>query len=93
MAMQPPRKRPSCGMAMTTLGADSIADGVVGEGLKISHGGVAGVLRAAGTAIPVDQSDPPDLQCLSSPHHELVEPRLGGPDDFRVHRLDQPVDR
>jgi hypothetical protein len=40
-----------------------------------------------------DRSDASDLQCLSSPHHKLVEPRLGGPDDFRVHRLDQPVDR
>ena len=38
-------------------------------------------------------SDASDLQCLSSPHHEFVEPRLGGLDDFRVHRLDQPVDR
>ena len=35
----------------------------------------------------------PDLHCLSSPHHKLVEPRLGGPYDFRVHRLDQPFDR
>jgi len=40
-----------------------------------------------------DRSDASDLQYLSSPHHKLIEPRLGGPDDFRVHRLDQPVDR
>jgi hypothetical protein len=25
--------------------------------------------------------------------NEFVEPRLGGSDDFRVHRFDQPVDR
>ena len=63
-----------------------------GKGSR-SATGRAGVLRAAGAAIPVDQSDAPDLQCLGSPHHELVEPRLGGPNDFCVHRLDQPVDR
>jgi hypothetical protein len=40
-----------------------------------------------------ERSDAPDLQCLGSPHHEFVEPRLGGSDDFRVHRFDQPVDR
>ena len=49
--------------------------------------------EGGGRANPVDRSHAPDLQCLSSPHHQLVEPRLGGPDDFRVHRLDQPVDR
>ena len=38
------------------------------------------------------RSHAPDPQRLSSPHHKLVEPRLRGPDDFRVHRLDQPVD-
>ena len=38
-------------------------------------------------------SHAPDLQYLSSPHHQLVEPPLGGVDDLRVHCLDQLIDR
>ena len=37
---------------------------------------------SGGAANPVDRSDAPDLQCLSSPHHKLVEPRLGRPCRF-----------
>ena len=59
----------------------------LGEALRNGSGGRRRERPTCG------RSDAPDLQCLSSPHHELVEPRLGGPDDFRVHLLDQPVDR
>ena len=61
--------------------------------LRHALSGVATSARLSRAPNPVDRSDAPDLQCLSSSHHEFVEPRLGRPDDFRVHRLDQPVDR